>query len=555
MKNLVIFSLLYLIPIFGKTQSDAAMHTGNDFSPSESRYREQFFSPDYRRRHILEQSVCYFAVQRQQELDSSAAMVSTFYSAGETNGDFLPYEGSGSYDVGIKGLGRKDYGKYGILHGKTYYATGKHREISWNAMRFPELYLPYIITDSTGGDSRFETYFAEGGYTNMVGRVLLGADFSFRGEQAYRLTDPRLLNNTTFLTFKAGVGYLFETGGSVSFDAYYTRNKQYEHNRYWRPGEQQRFFVLHGFGLYNNKQSVVAFGVSRMYYINNGGFSFSYLSSERKEVSLIMNVNYDFKYMYTEESSIVNLYESYTHTLSPMFCLDYRQEGLFSAQMFSFNTVVIRRGCENIMERYVTDVANSIYDYRKIAEEKNYCFRSLQSHTGVKANLKIAGRNKAGVLAGISLFERREENSKYKYFVENLNFTQNIAFDFKFLSHNNRHEVDVMLQYSKQIPHKNFYDVEIQNNSIQHLDFQTCFAPYAYYAAETDGLYCELLYTRKLKNISTGIVVRGFYVAGKRTEDAEYGKTIGYNSICSMISPQADVHNESWLGFATFVIF
>ncbi|MGV2541756.1 hypothetical protein FO502_20695, partial [Bacillus pumilus] len=91
------------------------------------------------------------------------------------------------------------------LSGRIQYAQGKHRNIGSSAMRLPELYFPYISTDSCGGDFKFDTYFAEGNYAFTLGKWTLGAKASFYGEQAYRPTDPRALNNTTWLRFNAGV--------------------------------------------------------------------------------------------------------------------------------------------------------------------------------------------------------------------------------------------------------------------------------------------------------------------------------------------------------------
>ena len=191
----------------------------------------------------LSQTASFYTVNKQylnDTSDCSSAEIVASYRNGKTDGDFLVYQGKSHYESRISGSGVKDYGKYGVLNGKCFYANGKDRGISWNAMRYPELYLPYIITDSTGGDSSFETYCAQGGYAKKSGNWHFGFDFSFLGEQAYRLTDPRVLNNTTFLTFKLSSGKVYNNGNALMISGYYMRNKQYLHDRYWRPGEQQK---------------------------------------------------------------------------------------------------------------------------------------------------------------------------------------------------------------------------------------------------------------------------------------------------------------------------
>ena len=44
-------------------------------------------------------------------------------------------------------------------------------------------------------------------------------------------------------------------------------------------------------------------------------------------------------------------------------------------------------------------------------------------------------------------------------------------------------------------------------------------------------------------------------ISGNRLDDVEYTKEIGFNSICPMISPQSDIHNEQWINGSIFVLF
>ena len=543
-------SLFAQLPIIAQSRST--------LSPSAERFNSYFQSSELTMYNLLARSTCFYSIEKQTNTDTTkitSAIISTFYSAGKTEGDFLPYEGRSNYDVGLKGFAVKDYDKYGILYGKAHYAVGKHRDISWSAMRFPELYLPYAKTDSTGGDSKFESYYAEGGYTHKLHGLHFGANFSFNGEQAYRLTDPRVLNNTTFLTFKLGVGKVFAKGNSLCISAYYMRNKQYEHDRYWRPGEQQRFFVLYGFGLYNNKQSSVSFGVSRMFYINNEGIDISYQSANDKPISIKANIIYDYKYMYAEESSIITLYESRTHSISPALNISYAINNRIRLKLFTFNQIIKRLGCENILERYMTDVVNSTYDYRKIADEKNYHYFNLNSNTTLRAEYQFNNISKIGIQFGIIAFERKEKNTKYDYLVDNMNVTPTFRIDADFLSPNSKHQLNLALQYNKQVSVKNKYNVDIQNNSIPHLDFQTCFTPYAYHSAEFDALCSQAVYTYHFSKFSLGVKADAFLTSGTRLNDVEYNKTIGFNSICPMILPHADKHNEKWFSISTFILF
>lgn len=554
MRHLSIFTIIFAT---FATVVSAQDNPGLQLSPSSERF-SQFYTPsDERLDATLRQSASYYSIKKQHASDTadcSTAKVSVFYSTGEIDGDFLVYQGNSSYDIGIEGHGAKDYGKFGILSGKAFYASGCHRGVSWNAMRFPELYLPYIITDSTGGNSKFETYCAQGGYANRFGNWHFGFDFSFYGEQAWRLTDPRVLNNTTFLKFKLSAGHIFENGNALWLSTYYMRNKQYEHDRYWRPGEQQRFFVLYGFGLYDNKESVVAFGVSRMYYINNTGVEICYLSPKWKRLTVNASINYDYKKMYTEESDITKLYNTRNHSLNPSLKVSYNAES-WQLQLFSFSQILMQKGYENILERYMTDVANSTYDYRKIAEEQNYKFHNILSRNSLRFQLNITSHSTVGIEAGALLTDRLEQNTKYHYKVVNLNIMPTAKADITVQTQNGKHNFTFEIQYGHQKSVKHNYDVEIKNSSIPHVDFQTCFAPFAYYAAEFDMTASQLRYQYNFAKFSIGITASGFVINGERIEGSSYTKTIGYNSVCPMIDPIDDNHNEKWFNTSIFVTF
>lgn len=553
MKRLYIFltSLLTVASAF------AQQNPGATLSPSGGRYADIYESAHHKIYAQMQETACFHTIQKQRRADTSScstAEVSVFGSAGELDGDFLVYQGNGSRDAGVYGYGVKDYDKYGILYSKAFYASGNHTGISWNAMRFPELYLPYIITDSTGGDSKYETYCAQGGYARRYENWHFGFDFSFYGEQAWRLTDPRSLNNVTFLTFQLSAGKFFDNGNSLWLNTYYTRNKQYLHDRYWRPGEQQRFFVIYGFGLYDNKESVVAFGVSRMYYINNTGVKLSYLSPENRALKSAVSLGYDFKKMYTEESDIVKLYNTRNHSITPEFSVSFIQ-GKWLLRLSSLSEILMRKGYENILERYMTDVANSTYDYRKIAEEQNYKFSEIKSQNSLRVEYSAANNHKIGVEAGANVYRRIEKNVKYHYDVENLNITPTIKTDYKVDSRSGKHSFSAGILYGRQCAIKHNYDVEIRNTAIPHVDFQTCFAPYAYFAAEFGIVAGEMSYQYNFTKFSVGLRLCGFISSGSRIDDAKYDKSIGYNSVCPMIAPAFGTHDEKWINASLFIKF
>lgn len=507
----------------------------------------------------LKENISYYSLSKQKRgLDStslSSAHISTAYSANRHEGDFICPSGKSAYEWNLSGWGIQDLGSYGMLVGFAQYARGKVRDISWSAMRYPELYLPYAITDSTGGDSQFETYKILGGYAIKLKNWHVGADVFFCGDQAYRLTDPRSLNNTTFFSFGLGSSYIFRNQNSISLHAKYMRNKQFEHNRYWRPGEQQRFFVLYGFGLYDTKESIVAFGVQRMYYIHDFDFQLFYQSSLKKKAKATVGLNYDYNYLYTEESDYINLYECNTTQIAPFIALAYDLSESVSFKFFNDTKLLHKKGSENIFERVVTDVANSIYDYQKIAQESNYRLSTTDLNFRVQADWKINKKNSTALQIGTFFFDRKEKNVKYDFSIKNTNIIPFIRASYTHSYGKRGNEISICGQIGKQFSLKHHYDVDIKTSSIEHLDFQTAFAPYAYYAAEFKKWAISLCHIYKLNKCGIGLKINILREKGERLDDVEYTKSIGFNSVCPMISPQQDVHNK-WYGMTSlFVTF
>ena len=118
-----------------------------------------------------------------------------------------------------------------------------------------------------------------------------------------------------------------------------------------------------------------------------------------------------------------------------------------------------------------------------------------------------------------------------------------------------KHELSVAFNYGRQTVKENKYDVDIKTSSIQHLDFQTCFAPYAYYASEYDLISVDLSYIYYFKKTGIGMRLKYMNISGQRLNDVAYTKEIGFNSICPMVSPEPDKHDEHWLNGSLFVVF
>ena len=564
---LAIFST-FVLPIYGQDASIYEWQT-NALSPSEKRWSEFSSSVDARITSSLRQHPVYHAMKN-DETDSmktkrDSSLPSTFYphdkqnivltsyGKGKTDGDFIPYEGKSNENWRLFGHGCHNFGKHGTLYGTIQYARGTHKEISWSAMRFPELYWPYTLTDSTGGDSKYEYYGIEGGYGVNLGKVYFGVIAQFDGELAYRMTDPRLKNNTTFLQLGFDAGFSSPKGQRLMADAKYLRNKEHESDSYWRPGEQQRFFTLYGFGLYDNKRSSVSMGRSRMYYVNDLKSHFSYASPTDKTVCTTINIGLNINKMDAEESDFTSPYGSRTTTLTPQIEFKWKINENNTISLFSDNHLEKRLGYERVFEKYITNTATSSYDYRQIAENQYYTLLTRQGLNALRYSVSLGKHHILGIQYGIGYFYRSEKNSFYDFSVANKNMINIPRFDYKLST--KKHELSAGFNWGHQKVKHHEYNVDIKTSSIQHLDFQTCFAPYAYYASEYDIFAADLTYIYYFKKLGIGMRLKYMNISGNRLDDVEYTKEIGFNSICPMISPQSDIHNEQWINGSIFVLF
>ena len=524
------------------------------FSPSEKRYNSLSTSMKVRKLTQLYFNPAFYEVAHHNDSLSTSryrSAISTGYAQGEVKGDFLPYEGSSFQDYRLEGVGAYSLGS-GTIFGKVGYTHGKHGGVGWNAMRNPELYLPYIATDSIGGDYLYDNYQVQGGYAFRLSDWYLGIRGSFRGEQAHRQTDPRALNNTTWLDLELGVarsvnGHLLMLQGGLG------RNKQNVSLRYWRPGEQDRFFVCYGFGLYDIRKSGVSFGYSRMYYVRQGNIHLSYHSPQEKAVTFYADLGYGHQFMRAEESDIRDLYNSKTHTVLPSIKLDWKVSPALELSLWAHSSLEMRKGFENIFEYYLADEHNNIYDFRLIDIRQDYVFKQSESLGELRLQYNINPRHTIGIEGGVQLYTRNEQYKSANYEISNTSLVPHGKIDYLYSSR--RNEVQLSVLYGKQLNLEHSYYVPMNNEEVQHLDFQHAFAPYAYFANEHTTWSLSATYIHHFRKIGLGLNGRMMYTTGERLDDVVYTNKIGYPSSAPMITVAPDRHDEVWGSASLFIVF
>ncbi len=522
-------------------------------SPSEERFHATHVDILLQREKVLYTNPVYpqWHLQNDTNANRRTAIVYAGLAGADGKGDFIPYEGKGSSDYRVGAYGEYSTRNSGTLSGSIMYSQGKHRNIGWSAMRLPELYFPYISTDSCGGNYKFDTYYAEGNYGFTLGTWTLGVKGSYYGEQAYRLTDPRALNNTTRLRFNAGVGRQWGEH-LLMLDAGYERNKQHMQLRYWRPGQQDRFFVCYGFGLYDTRQSAVSFGKARMYYVNEFNARLQYLSPTNNPLSLHAALGYVYDHMTTEESDIYNLYESRTHTLQPMAHLTYKSGSAWRYDLMASAEMTRRLGDENIIEEYLIDKENNIYDFRTIDTRQNYS-RNITTATVALRVARQLNRVGLSLQGGVSVYDYEEKYKTHGYRIQVKTMTPHVRLGVDWQG--KKDGLALSVTYAHQGVGKHDYQVVMQNTTIPHLDFQHAFSPYAYRCADQNKVVADVNWQHRFGKLTAGLNAKLYLADGHRKDDVNYTSVIGFTSSAPTISAAPDKNQERWGSLTAFVMF
>lgn len=555
-----LFLPLLFLPLFGTAQERAAHlveRYRTPLSPAEMRYDRLAIDADIRRMRLCYANPAYRHLL--PETDSTVftprSIVLLNVADGHMDGDFLPYEGRAFSDIGLNGGGEyTPRSGGGTLFGSVRYARGGHEGIGWSAMRDPERYLPYISTDSTGGDFRFERYAVEGGYAFPLAGWSVGLRGVFSGEQAHRLTDPRALTNTTELRADVGLARRFGAGHLLMLQGSIGRHKQHISLRYWRPAQQDRFFVTYGFGLYDVHQSAVLFGYSRMYYASEHTASIVYRSPDARPLGLTLGLGYTYQSTETEESRYtLNLYGSRTHRLTPTVDLRWQAAPHLTLSLLVEADLSRRQGLENIYEQYLADEAHHVYDYRLIDTRRRYACSRSENLMRAGFSFCPARDYTFGLSLGSLFTARRETYRGEPYEIRNVSALPHLVLDFH--RDRARSTLDLSLVGGRSLPIGDRYCVDIANRTVQHLDFQHAFAPYAYRAAMFTTVQMTATYLCKFRGYAVGATLRFLLTRGRRSPDATYNGEIGFASSAPMVTPTPDRHDEHWAGASVFVMF
>ncbi len=546
--NILLFSLFVCVffdgVLFAQSERELLFDKSHDaLSPLEKRFNTYAFDLSQQNNNrmisnisafqlLIETDSAFrdrFSCKKNPPVDSLGMLrigAETGYSHGYIGGEYLPYSGNEFRDFHVGTSLVHTLKNKGSFWGAARYSKGKHYGYQWNAIRHAEIYLPYVVADSTGGDYDYEDYFFHGGYAWGKNGFYYGCEGSYRGEIACRKTDPRCANTTAWLSL--GGSMSVKAGDDMyGLRAFYLYNRQHLALRNWRPNQQDRFYLVYGFGFFDIQSSPISFGINRMYYLNGAAAEAFYKRNESEKTFLYV-LDYAFCKIKTEESNRKNLFDSKTHSLTGR--MSYSQTfGTFQIEASALSSNTFRMGMENIYESYLPDPAYpNIYDYRIVSIRNRY--RYLLSDNIVQCTFRhpVGKHVKIGYSGSCAEQHRSENYTDPSQHLHTNAIIPMLGVDFQYINEEMNAEIKTLVMYRKLLD-KAYAVAPVGLMT----DFQHAFTPYAYYCFEGVGGKTELQLSRSIRNIGTaGLLLDVMVHYGGRPNDVQY---VGIPSVQSDI--------------------
>lgn len=189
------------------------------------------------------------------------------------------------FDISAKGY-KSDLSK-SVVSGFASYQAGVKRNTAWSDVADTELFYPYLVADSIGGDYHSENYNVGASYAHKFGKLQVGGGLNYRGAVHYRKIDPRPVNNVSEIKFAVGALYPVKSyylGINVSYVNY----KQAMSSSSLKDDRKDKYFSMRGFGLYDYQLTEVNSSYSRYFLMDewSGGLQLAHKENKNWLVHL-----------------------------------------------------------------------------------------------------------------------------------------------------------------------------------------------------------------------------------------------------------------------------
>lgn len=162
--------------------------------------------------------------------------------------DKIPQLGSGGRCFYAEASSFQRLGKAGVVWGNASYENGRRYDVAWNETSDFLLLYPYVMADAKGGDTKYEEYRLDGGYSTSHGKAHYGIEAGYRALSEYRDRDPRPNNTVADLFARLGFGYAMAKNYVLAVDANAGKYKQTNELAFYNELGAQMEYHLTGVG-------------------------------------------------------------------------------------------------------------------------------------------------------------------------------------------------------------------------------------------------------------------------------------------------------------------
>ncbi len=416
------------------------------------------------------------------------------------------------FDISAKGY-KSDLSK-SVVSGFASYQAGVKRNTAWSDVADTELFYPYLVADSIGGDYHSENYRVGAAYTHKFRKLRLGGSFNYQGTIHYRKFDPRPINNVSQIEIAVGALCPMKSY-YLGMHLNYTNYKQTMSCRNLKSDRKDRFFSLRGFGLYDYQLTEVNFIYSRYFLMNewNGGLQLAHKDNK----GWLIDVNFKHQKAATVVDDDVRV-PGIVNRLIPTMQVSYLAEFGRNRLLFSLNGQITNsKGTENQYDTLIVHKEPTL-----ISHKLNYsAVKHLLSTYDLAASLlyerQINSKN-AVWISPIVNYHRHDEKYIYpehRLFADAVDFTLKTGYRMFF----KKSWTSIRFSSGKKFPLKN----ELRMPSDEQLTQKMTIHQYDYLRAGFWYASAKIDYYIPIRTKQ----ILAFSLYGQMLKNSQYKKEVG----------------------------
>lgn len=310
------------------------------------------------------------------------------------------------FDISAKGY-KSDLFK-SVVSGFASYQAGVKRNTAWSDVADTELFYPYLVADSIGGDYHSENYKVGASYAHKIGKMQVGGGINYRGAVHYRKIDPRPINNVSEIEFVVGALYPVKSY-YLGINVGYLDYKQTMSSSSLKEDRKDKYFSMRGFGLYDYRLTDVGSNYSRYFLMDEWSAGLQLAHKENK--NWLVNLNLTRQKVTTSEGSV--RIPSIVNRFNPEMEVSYLKEFGKNRLLVSLNAGMTNsKGIENQYDTVIVHRNPTVVSYKLNYSAMKHMLSSYNLAASVLYECQINSKNAVWISPVVN-YHRHDE--KYVY--------------------------------------------------------------------------------------------------------------------------------------------